>query len=122
MKQFLLSLIVLGFLSSGTTALAQSQGELDRFNASTMTEDANVVKLFPNPTDDFIQVEIRNSNLENPEIKLYNVIGNEISLEVVEKEENLYEIQVKDLPPGYYLIAIRDEQTFFRETYKFVKR
>lgn len=122
MKQFLLSLIVLGFLSSGTTALAQSQGELDRFNVSTMTEDANVVKLFPNPTDDFIQVEIRNSNLENPEIKLYNVIGNEISLEVVEKEENLYEIQVKDLPPGYYLIAIRDEQTFFRETYKFVKR
>lgn len=122
MKQFLLSLIVLGFLSSGTTALAQSQGELDRFNTSTMTEDANVVKLFPNPTDDFIQVEIRNSNLENPEIKLYNVIGNEISLEVVEKEENLYEIQVKDLPPGYYLIAIRDEQTFFRETYKFVKR
>jgi len=122
MKQFLLVFSVLGLVMIGTMASAQSQGELDRFNTSSMTESANVVKLFPNPTDDYLQIEIRNSTLENPRIILYNIIGNEILLEVEKKEDNLYEIQVKDLPPGYYLVAIKDEQTYFGETYKFVKR
>ncbi len=122
MKQFILVLFVLTMVLTGTTIQAQTQGELDRFNTSTMTESSNVVKLFPNPTDDYLQIEIKNSTLENPRITLYTIIGNEIVLTVEKKEDNIYEIQVKDLPPGYYLVAIKDEQTYFGETYKFVKR
>lgn len=122
MKKNLLILFVAILTFGLSNVNAQRQGELDRFSGSVMTEHPNVVKLFPNPTDDFIQIEIKNSNLKNPKITLYNIIGNEIILEVEEKEDNLYEIAVKDLPSGYYLIAIKDEQTFFRETYKFVKR
>jgi hypothetical protein len=122
MKKNLLILFVAILTAGLSDAFAQRQGELDRFSGSVMTEQPNVVKLFPNPTDDYIQIEIKNSNLENPKITLYNIIGNEIILDVEEKEDNLYEIMVKDLPSGYYLIAIKDEQTFFRETYKFVKR
>ena len=122
MKQCLLSILITGFALTGSGVFAQSQGELERFNTSTMTEESNVVKLFPNPSVDYLQIEIKNSTLEDPRITLYNIIGNEITLEVEQKEEDVYEIQVKDLPPGYYLIAIKDEKSFFGETYKFVKR
>jgi hypothetical protein len=101
---------------------AQQSGELDRFGASSMTEQSNVVKLFPNPTEDYLHIEIKNSNLQNPTITLYNIIGNEISLDVEKDENGIFEIAVKDLPSGYYLVAIRDDKTFFKETYKFVKR
>jgi hypothetical protein len=31
-------------------------------------------------------------------------------------------LKVKDFAPGYYLIAVRDEQLQFKATYKFLKR
>lgn len=122
MKQLLLIICTLAGMLVSAGSFAQTQGELDRFSESTMTESPNVVKLFPNPTEDYLQIEIKNSTLQNPKITLYNIIGNEITLEVEEKKKNIYEIQVKDLPAGYYLIAIKDEKSFFGETYKFVKR
>ena len=122
MKQLLLAICTMALISFSVDVSAQTRGELDRFDASTMEESPNVVKLFPNPSVDYIQVEIKNSTLQNPKLTLYNIIGNPIDIEIEQKEGDLFEIQVKDLAPGYYLIAIKDEQTFFGETYKFVKR
>ncbi len=122
MKQSLLIICTLvGMLASAST-FAQTQGELERFSVSTMTESPNVVKLFPNPTEDYLHIEIKNSTLEDPKITIYNIIGNEITLDVELKENNIYEVLVKDLPAGYYLVAIKDEKSYFTETYKFVKR
>ncbi len=105
---------------SGVT-LAQNEGELDRFGASAM-DKKNVVSLFPNPAVDYIQVKVENSTLEEPQVKLYNVLGNEVEVTLREEEEGIYNINISQLPAGYYFLAIRDEKTYFRETYKFVKR
>lgn len=122
MKHYLLTVFTISLLFLSASTFGQSKGEMDRFDASMMSESPNVVKMFPNPSIDYIQIEIQNSTLVDPTLTLYNIIGNEIIVEIEEKKDNLFEIQVKDLPPGYYLIAIKDEQTFFGETYKFVKR
>ena len=122
MKHTLLAFCITALMAISAGSMAQSTGEMDRFDASMMTEHVNVVKLFPNPVVDYLQIEIENSTLENPKFTLYNIIGNEINLKVEKKEDNIYEVQVSDLPAGYYLIAIKDEHTFFGETYKFVKR
>ncbi len=121
MKLLRLSVILLSFLLAGQVTYAQSKGELDRFGASSM-EKKNQVSLFPNPTVDFLQVKIENSKLTDAKITLYNVIGNPVEVNIREDDDNTFVIDVADLPAGYYFLAIRDEKTFFRETYKFVKR
>ena len=121
MKQLRLSLILLILLVMGQVGYAQKEGELDRF-ATSAIEKKNKVSLFPNPAVDYIQVKIENSNLTNAKMVLYNVIGNEVEVEVRKEEDDTYMIDVADLPAGYYFLAIRDEKNYFRETYKFVKR
>jgi len=106
--------------ASGAT-FAQGEGELNRFANSAM-EKKNVVSLFPNPATEYIQVKIVNSTLEEPKVTLYNVLGNPVEVTLREEEEGIYNVDISSLPAGYYFLAIRDEKTYFRETYKFVKR
>ncbi|MEJ2006228.1 MAG: T9SS type A sorting domain-containing protein, partial [Cyclobacteriaceae bacterium] len=91
------------------------------FAASAM-DKKNVVSLYPNPATDYIQVKIQNSTLEEPTVILYNVLGNEVEVTLREEEEGIYNIDIANIPAGYYFLAIRDEKSYFRETYKFVKR
>jgi hypothetical protein len=37
-------------------------------------------------------------------------------------DEHEVRVRVKDLTMGYYLIAVREDQSQFRGTYKFLKR
>jgi len=121
MKFFRYILFILLVTSVSGVSLAQSDGELDRFAASAM-DKKNVVSLIPNPAIDYIQVKVENSTLEEPRVKLYNVLGNEVEVTLREEEKGVYNIDISQLPAGYYFLAIRDEKAYFRETYKFVKR
>lgn len=100
---------------------AQSTGELNRFSNESL-EEVNKVRLFPNPSVDFLEVRIENSTLESASFTVHNIIGNEIKVDIQLVAENEYRINVKDLPAGYYLLAIKDDQNVFKETYKFLKR
>lgn len=120
MKHLLRLTFFVLLVTAWTGAMAQS-GELDRFSSSAM-EELNKVKIYPNPTDDYLHVEIGNSSLKHPSLVLYNIIGNQVEVPVEKMKDNLYQIQVKNLPPGYYLVAIKDDETFFGETYKFIKK
>ncbi|MCA6074017.1 T9SS type A sorting domain-containing protein [Fulvivirga sedimenti] len=122
MKLLRLSVLILSFLLAGQITYAQSEGELDRFASSSM-EKKNQVSLYPNPSVDYLQVKIENSKLTDAKITLYNVIGNPVEVKISEgDDDDTFVVDVSDLPAGYYFLAIRDEKTFFRETYKFVKR
>jgi hypothetical protein len=68
------------------------------------------------------RVKIENSQLKEPTIKLYNILGNEVEVTLKEQEDDTYLVDISNLPAGYYFLALRDEKTYFRETYKFVKR
>ena len=109
------------FLGIAGVSFGQSEGELDRFAASSM-DKSNVVSLYPNPAIDYVQVKIENSELQEPTITLYNILGNEVDVTLKEQEDDTYLVDISSLPAGYYFLALRDEKTYFRETYKFVKR
>ena len=113
--------LLISFMAFSLAGFAQGEGELDRFASSTM-DGQNKVSLYPNPTVDYLQVKIENSNLKDAKILVYNILGNEVEAELREKEDDTYIIDVSNLPAGYYFLAIRDEKAYFRETYKFVKR
>ncbi len=102
-------------------AFAQSIGELDRFSNEVL-ESRNEVKLFPNPSVEYLNVTIANSDLENVTFTVHNIIGNVVEVEVEEVGPSDYKVNVEDLPTGYYLLAIKDEKKHFQETYKFLKK
>lgn len=122
MKIFILTVLSALILTFSGTSLFAQNGEIDRFKQTSLEKKINEVKMFPNPTEDFLSVKINNSTLVEANFTVHNIIGNviDVPIETVGKDE--YRIRVKDLAPGYYLLAIRDHQGYFKETYKFLKR
>ncbi len=102
-------------------SFSQTNGELDRFGSEGLSQK-NVIKLFPNPSVDFLEVRINNSTIENASFTVHNIIGNVVEVEIDQTSENQFRLRVEDLAPGYYLLAIKDDQNLFKETYKFLKR
>jgi hypothetical protein len=102
------------------SAFAQGNGEIG-FKTNSLSE-INKVEIFPNPSVDFLNIEINNSKMNKPVLELYSIIGNIVKVELEEVADNKFRIDVTNIPSGYYLVSIRDTDTHFKETYKFLKR
>ena len=120
MKRIKYLLFIGAFIALAGNLHAQ-QGELDRFSSDRFN-NANEIRLYPNPTVEYLRVRINNSTIKAPKLVVHNIIGNVVEAEIKRENISLFSVKVKDLAPGYYLIAIRDEQGSFAETYKFMKR
>lgn len=108
-------------LSAFQLAMAQSQPEVQ----PSVAQEINLTKsvhLFPNPATEFVDVQLDQFAAANVRLTVHNIIGNELTVETEVLEENLIRVKVKDLASGYYLLAIKDEESKFRGTYKFLKR
>lgn len=103
------------------SAYAQSGQDFPSFNNEYLNRK-NIVEIYPNPSIDFLNVQIKESELIDTELVIYNIIGNKFELEIEETGNQQYRIDVRDLPPGYYLLSIKDTPTDFSKTYKFLKR
>lgn len=116
------NLLVLAlFLLIGLTGYAQSDNEYPSFSSSDLKIE-NRIQIYPNPSVDFLKVTIVESNLVDPQIVIHSIIGNKLNLVTQKSGANEFTVNVKNLPAGYYLVAIKDEPTGFSETYKFLKR
>ena len=114
------TLYVLIFLCSlAGSVVAQGPGfegeQPDRLDAK------RGVTLFPNPTTDFISIRFENINVSQMTVSMHNIIGNEISITPEQIDDHELKIRVKDFDAGYYLLALKDDQSKFRGTYKFLK-
>lgn len=108
-------------LSAFQLTWAQSQPE----TPPQVSQEVNLsrsVHLFPNPATEFVDVRLDAFAAENVRLTLHNIIGNELSVETEILDDHLIRVKVKDLASGYYLLAIKDEDSKFRGTYKFLKR
>ncbi len=105
----------------GFAALAQNSRDFTNFG-DQLLEQKNTVEIYPNPSVDFLNVRIENSDLEKTELVVHSIIGSRFKVEIEKTESNQYKIDVRDLPPGYYLLSIKDPVTEFSKTYKFLKR
>lgn len=113
----LVSVVLL--LSAFQLSTAQSQPE------ASIGQEMNLVKsvqLFPNPATEFIDVKLEQFPAAKVNLTLHNIIGNKLEVETEILDEHLIRVKVKDLASGYYLLAIKDEDSKFRGTYKFLKR
>ncbi len=80
------------------------------------------ISVYPNPATDFLSIKLTMLNAHKTKLTLYNILGNEVQAETEVISDTEVRVRVKELSTGYYLIALRDEQTQFRGTYKFLKR
>jgi len=118
MKYYLLVLVISTF-SLGS--YAQGVPDFPSFGNELLVQK-NKIEIFPNPSVDFLNVHIKNSDLKNAVITVHNIIGSKFEIEVEITNENQYRIDVRDLPRGYYLLAVKDATSKFSKTFKFLKR
>ncbi|HEY9048729.1 MAG TPA: T9SS type A sorting domain-containing protein [Ohtaekwangia sp.] len=102
------------------TVLAQ-----EREQSSVQAEHVDIAKtvqIFPNPAVEFVHVRIEQFKAQDIRLSLHNIIGNEMSMETEIVDEHELRVRVKDLASGYYLLAMRDKDSKFSSTFKFVKK
>jgi hypothetical protein len=119
--RFVKLVLVVLMLSAFQLSMAQSQPDVP----SPTTPEVNLtrsVHLFPNPATEFVDVQLDQFPAENVKLTVHNIIGNELQVETEILNEHLIRVKVKELATGYYLLAIKDEESKFRGTYKFLKR
>jgi hypothetical protein len=84
---------------------------------------AKHVQLYPNPSvDEWINVKVESVKAEKIEISMHNIIGNPLQVESEVVSEHVVRVRVKDLSAGYYFLALRENESGLRGTYKFVKK
>ena len=88
-----------------------------RFLVNTVQNDIRVVKIYPNPTTDYLIVE---TNFQDS-FYTFSLI-NESGMNVYQDTfyDNRFEIDVLDLEPGLYYICISNEDRSFVESRKIV--
>ncbi|HTE29706.1 MAG TPA: T9SS type A sorting domain-containing protein [Chryseolinea sp.] len=113
--------VLLIFVASAGTAFAQGPTTID-MEQPDRPDNGKAVQIFPNPTTEFVHIRLEHINLDGVKVSMHNIIGNEISIETERIDQHELRIRVKDFDAGYYLLALKDDQSNFKGTYKFLKR
>lgn len=125
MKIYLTALILL--ISIAQISLGQqnliddNKSELPKLKRESL-QIGTLVELYPNPSIDYLNIIIKNSQLKNVKFEMFNIIGNKVSVNIDMTNSNKYKINVKEFMSGYYILVISDPITNFNRAYKFRKQ
>ena len=119
MRNFYKIILFCALIAGSLTLRAQASYDAEQPERKDISKS---VHIFPNPAVEYVHVKLENVNMNNVKVSMHNIIGNEINIETEHIDEHELRIRVKDFDTGYYLIALKDEQSKFIGTYKFLKR
>lgn len=103
---------------AASVSVAQQKDEFvqpDRVSIKSVT-------LFPNPATDYLAVKFEEPHARTVQVVVHNIVGNVLTIESELIDAHEIRLRVKELPAGYYFLALRDEETHVKSTYKFLKR
>ncbi|MDW3211662.1 MAG: T9SS type A sorting domain-containing protein [Reichenbachiella sp.] len=115
-------------LLAATTAWAQDSTSTTTYTAESIIFDnesldfSNQIEVYPNPSIDYIVVNIRNSTLRETSFELHSIIGNTVKVDAENVGSDKYRINIKNFNPGYYFVVVKDDFSQFKEAYKFLKK
>ncbi len=111
---------IFAFAVISFSAEAQQKDEMNTPGAQYSL--INSVSIFPNPAIEYLNVKFDAPIAKKAKLTIHNVIGNAMEVESETIDEHEIRLKVKDFPVGYYLLAVRDEESNSRSTIKFLKR
>lgn len=85
------------------------------------SETAKLVKIFPNPAVEYLNVKFETPKARTIKLTLHNIIGNPIEVESELVDEYEIRLRVKDLPTGVYVLAVKEDGAP-QNSFKFLKR
>lgn len=115
-------------LSMAITLFAQKVSERNANNKTnaevklTIKDDVHQIEIFPNPTTDYVHINLSESELKDVSFELYDIIGNKVDVEAQEMKKDIYRIPVEKLHMGYYVLIISDSYSRYKKAFKFSKR
>jgi hypothetical protein len=119
-KFLLVAVMALAFESGWGQAVSEE------YASAQERDPAKSVQIWPNPATEYLTVKLNDFPAEKARLTLHTIIGNQMDIEseIIEDEnqEKVIRVKVKDLAAGYYLLAVKDDESKFRGTYKFLKR
>ncbi|MGB3184191.1 MAG: T9SS type A sorting domain-containing protein [Cyclobacteriaceae bacterium] len=80
------------------------------------------VMLYPNPSEDFLQVSLKELELEDPTFEVYSIIGNNQMLDYEMNPDGTYSIDLRSIRQGYYILIVRDRGSLFKQAIRFRKK
>ena len=86
---------------------------------STSTFEKQMYSVYPNPSDDFIQVEIPNASFSKVQFRLYDLLGKLVFEELVNPRKDKWEIGTSGLSKGIHVLEITaDDQVVHHKVIK----
>ncbi len=118
MNVFKTIFIVLVWICSAQFSFAQLKDE----SFVGHPDQLKSVQVYPNPAIEFISVKFDFPIASKTKVVVHNIIGNEITPDIEVIDEFEIKLKVKDLPDGYYFLAIQNLHTGSKTIHKFLKR
>ena len=81
-------------------------------------EPVNNLELFPNPTENILNLQSNLFNGENAIVSIFDITG-KINYQCETQVNNMFQINVFSLPPGVYIVRIIQGKNIFHD--KFIK-
>lgn len=106
----------------GGSAMGQAVANYDGEPQERHQDFHKSVQVFPNPAVEYVHIRLDHVDIDQVKIAMHNIIGNEIRIETERLDEHEIRIKVKDFDAGYYFVALKEDKSKFRGTYKFLKR
>ncbi len=121
-----LSILLLGFLFAGTCAFAQEgNNSQDPDEQDIIVQDfldkANRIDIYPNPAQEYLIVQITNSNVQDLKFEIRSLLGQEMIVVPEDLGNGKYRFPVKDFAVGYYFVIVKDTQGIINVANKFLK-
>lgn len=109
----------LAILCVSFAASAQSQRLA---NVSNDNDEKIKVEVFPNPTSDYLTIDLSNLELRKPKIEIRSIIGTKMRVNLEKNGIKKYKVDVQAFQRGYYLVLVMDDQSKFQQTVRFSKK
>ncbi len=120
-KMNIVKIIALVFMTVLVSQLGFSQVHDENFS-QPFGFDIKSVQVYPNPATDFVTIKLELPVAKRTKVALHNIIGSLLEIEMEVLDDFEIRIKTKDLPVGYYMIALRDGYSPVKGSFKFLKR
>jgi hypothetical protein len=107
-----------GITAENITRIQGNNGLQAKSSSNTYTSESEVdinvtagnVKVYPNPTNGLINIDLSSEEILYTKVTVYNILGAEVYTSSIRSKE-INQIDISNLPTGYYIAKINNENS-----------